>query len=177
MFSENETLTDNGNFINYIIECFQFYKSNNLSTNKTSVLSNLIIKKNYGNNLLHIDILILINFDIFLIQCNFNNDKPNFYNIKGFIMDYEILKKKLNKSYKFHLICLSRIMLDTNGLEHLKLYNGINIYLYDYPIQQKNSKENEYLLMRLYNKIVEITNYRLGLKEYSSNDVLMSYLI
>ena len=179
MFSESEISNQNTNFVNYIIDCFHFYKSNNTSLCKTSVLSNSIIKKNYGQNLLNIDILILINLDIFLIQCDFNNDRPSFYNVKAFTMDCDILKKRFNKSYKYHLIYLSRITLDASGLEHLKYNNGINIFLYDYPNEQINCKENEYLLMRLYNYIVNITNCRLGLKEYLSieNDVLMSYLI
>ena len=179
MFSESEISNQNTNFVNYIIDCFHFYKSNNTSLCKTSVLSNSIIKKNYGQNLLNIDILILINLDIFLIQCDFNNDRPSFYNVKAFTMDCDILKKRFNKSYKYHLIYLSRITLDASGLEHLKYNNGINIFLYDYPINQIYCKENEYLLMRLYNYISYITNCRLGLKEYLSieNDVLMSYLI
>jgi len=179
MFSENEILNQNTNFINYVIDCFHFYKSNNSPSNKTSVLTNSIIKKNYGNNILNIDILILINLDIFLIQCDFNNDRPTFHNIKAFTMDCDILKKRFNKSYKYHLICLSRIFVDAITLEHLKYNNGINICLYDYSNNQIYCKEKEYLLMRLYNYIVHITNCRLGLKEYLSieNDVLMSYLI
>jgi hypothetical protein len=179
MFSESEILNQNTNFINYVIDCFHFYKSNNSTLNKTSVLSNQIIKKNYGQNLINIDILILINLDIFLIQCNFDKNRPSFHNIKAFTMDCEILKKRFNKSYKYHLICLSKISVDAITLEHLKYNNGINIFLYDYSINQIYCKENEYLLMRLYNYIVQITNCRLGLKEYLSieNDVLMSYLI
>jgi hypothetical protein len=179
MFSETEILNQNTNFVNYVIDCFHFYKSNNASSCKTSVLSNSIIKNNYGQNLINIDILILINLDIFLIQCNFNNDRPSYYNVKALILDCDILKKRFNKSYKYHLIYLSRIALEVSGLEYLKYNNGINIFLYDYPYKQIYCKENEYLLMRLYNYIVNITNCRLGLKEYSSieNDVLMSYLV
>ena len=95
-------------------------------------------------------------------------------------MDCNILKNRFNKSYKYHLISLSRISLEAITLEHLKYNNGINISLYDNSINQIYScKESEYLLMRLYNYIVQITNCRLGLKEYLSieNDVLMSYLI
>ena len=179
MFSESEILNQNTNFVNYVIDCFHFYKLNNAYSYKTSVISNSIIKKNYGQNLLNIDILILINLDIFLIQCDFNNNRPNFYNIKAFTMDCEILKKRFNKSYKYHIIFLSRIMVDAITMEHLKYNNGINIYLYNNPIQQIYGKENEYLLMRLYNNIADITNCRLGLKEYLSieNEVLMSYFI
>jgi len=179
MFSESEIPNQNTNFVNYVIDCFHFYKSNNAHSNKTSVLSNSIIKKNYGNNLLNIDILILINLDIFLIQCDFNNDRPTFHNIKAFIMDCNILKNRFNKSYKYHIICLSRIIVDVNTLEYLKNNNSINIYLYDYSNNQIYCKENEYLLMRLYNYIGNTTNCRLGLKEYLSieKDVLMSYFI
>ena len=58
-------------------------------------------------------------------------------------------------------------------------YTCKNIYLYDYPIElyEYSNKEYEYLLMRLYNYICNVTNIRLGLKEYLSNDVLMSYII
>ena len=179
MFSESEIINQNTNFVNYVIDCFHFYKSNNSPSNKTSVLTNSIIKKNYGQYLINIDILILINLDIFLIQCDFNNDRPNFHNVKAFTMDCNILKKRFNKSYKYHLICLSRICVDVITLEHLKYNNGINIFLYDYSNNQIYCKENEYLLMRLYNYIGNISNCRLGLKEYLSieNDVLMSYFI
>jgi hypothetical protein len=154
-------------FETYIYDCLYFYAQN------FSVVKRKKIKETYGLHIDNIDFLIMINENIFLIKCNFDKDRPNLYNINTFISECEYLRKKLKKSYNFHLIYLSRISSVLNNS------TCVNIFLYAYPTVnlKYDSKEYEYLLMRLYNYMVYITNIRLGLKEYLSNDVLMSYII
>jgi len=150
----------------YIFDCLYFY------THAFSIINKIKIKEVYGSHISNIDFLIMINEDIFLIKCKFESDILNLDNIKNFINDCEYLKTKIKKSYKFHFIYLTRIA-------SVPFINNLNIYLYDYSteINEFYLKEYEYLLMRLYNYIVQVTNVRLGLKEYLSDDILMSYII
>jgi hypothetical protein len=150
-------------FENYIFDCLYFY------TRNFSVVRQKKIKEVYGSHITNINFLIMINENIFLIHSNFDKDRPNSNNIKSFITDCEYLKNKMKKSYNIHMIYLSRIAPIN--------YSCIHIFLYDIPCEYLRFNENEYLLMRLYNYIAGVTNIRLGLKEYLSDDILMTYII
>ena len=159
-------------FDTYVFDCLYFY------TKIFSVVKQKKIKEAYGSHINNIDFLIMINENIFLIKCNFDKYRPNLNNINTFFSECDYLRKKLKKSYNFHLIYLSRIASVLINVD-ITNYTCKNIFLYDYPIEfyEYSNKEYEYLLMRLYNYICDVTNIRLGLKEYLSNDVLMSYII
>ena len=156
-------------FDTYVFDCLYFY------TKIFSVVKQKKIKEAYGSHINNIDFLIMINENIFLIKCNFDKYRPNLNNINTFFSECDYLRKKLKKSYNFHLIYLSRIASHID----VSYYGCKNIFLYDYPTEHLGNeyKEYEYLLMRCYNYICDVTNIRLGLKEYLSNDVLMSYII
>jgi len=130
------------------------------------------IKELYGFHITNIDFLIIIKNDIFFIQSKFEKNRPDINNVKNFIIECDNIKSKLKKYFRYHLIFLTRVA-------YLNNFSGINLFLYDYPIEKEeySYKEYEYLLMKLYKYIVQETDIRLGLKEYLSSDILMSYVI
>jgi len=143
-------------FKKYIVECLKAY--NNYP-------HKILIDKN-------IDIYIQVYNNVFLIQCKFDKTRPTISEINNFISNCNLIKNQ-NIMYTYYPIYLSRIspIINTNN-------NSTNIYLYDYPIEYfQIYKDFEHLLMKLYNHIVNISGCRLYLKDYQSDDVLMSYFI
>ena len=150
--------TEGVEFDMYLYDCLYFYAKS------FSIIQKKRLKEVYGSHITNINFMIMIQENIFLINSS------NLNNIINFITECEFLKTKLKKSYRFHLIYLTRIM-------SVPYSSVVNLYLYDYSMQNNYSKEYEYILMKLYNYIVHVTGIRLGLKEYLSNDILMTYEI
>ncbi len=144
--------------IDIILDCFQFYKQSG------QIIRDSIIKKNYGENINNIDIMIKLNTNCFFINCK--NEFPNINVISNFNNECELIIKKLNNKYlKFHKIIFSKNTLNIVN------FNITNIYLNPFV----NISSLEYLILKLYNYISETTNLNPGLKYYQSNDIFMTY--
>lgn len=141
-----------------IIDCFHFYKHSG------QIIKDSTIKKNYGENINNINIMMKIGFNIFFINCI--HESCDFNVVNNFNKDCEFIINKLNNKYfKYHKIILTVSPLNIGNL------NIINIYVNPF----RNISITEYLLLKLYYYISEITNIFPGLKYYGSDDIFMTY--
>lgn len=146
-----------------IVEGFHFYKKYG------QIITESVIKKTYGFYITNIDIMIKIGIHIFLINCKYDLDK-----IKNFIYDCNILQNKfINQQIKFYKIYLSKVQLSYLDSNYLYQNNTINIYLSN--VSNDDNLNMEHILLKLYHYISEITDMRLGLKCYQSDDIIMTY--
>jgi len=141
-----------------IIDCFHFFKQSG------QIIKESTIKRNYGENIFNINIMMKIGFNIFFI--NSMHESCDFNIINNFNKDCEFIINKLNNKYfKYHKIILSVIPLNIWNL------NIINIYTKPYS----TISSTEYLLLKLYYFISETTNIYPGLKYYGSDDIFMTF--
>jgi hypothetical protein len=141
-----------------IIDCFQFYKHTG------QIIKETTIKKNYGENILNVNIMMKIGFNIFFINCI--HEKCDFNIINNFNKECDFISIKLNNKYfKYHKIILSLHSL------YIGNFNIINIYVNPFT----NISITDYFLLKLYHYISETTNIFPGLKYYQSDDIFMTY--
>lgn len=141
-----------------IIDCFQFYKQ------AGQIIKESTIKKNYGENIFTINIMMKFNNNIFFI--NSKHEDCNFFLINNFNNDCNFIINKLNNKYfKYHKIILSITPLNIKNFDIINIY--VNLY--------SNISSSDYLLLKLYYYIAETTNIYNCLKYYGSDDIFMTY--
>jgi len=141
-----------------IIDCFKSYKKSG------QIIKESTIKKNYGENISNINIMMKFNNNIFLINCKHEYCDFNIVNKFNNDCDF-IINKFKNRFINYHKIILSLKPIN------VFYYNIINIYVN--PITDISI--SDYLLLKLYYYISKTTNYNFGLTYYNSDDVFMTY--
>jgi hypothetical protein len=145
-------------FDKIIIDCFQLYKYSG------QIIKESTIKKNYGENICNINVMMKIGFNVFFINSIY--ESCNINTINNFNNDCNFIINKLNNKYfKYHKIMLSITPLNIQNL------NILNIYVNPYRI----ISVIDYFLLKLYNYISETTNIYYDLKYYQSTDIFMIY--
>ena len=141
-----------------IIDCFQLFKSYG------QIIKESTIKKNYGENIFNINIMMKLDNHIFFI--NSNREYSDLNAIINFNNDCNFIINKLNNKYFIH----HKIILSIKPL-NIEYFNIINIYFQSF----NNLSPSHYFLLKLYNYIISTTNINPGLKYYQSDDIFMSY--
>ena len=154
--------------INAINEGFTFYSKN--------IMNETQIKRHFGDNIFNINVVIKVNEHIFLINADFEKTQRTNYKLNSFINDCILIKDKLNnKHFILHAIYLSPVSLTNEQLNYLKNNGAVNININNCDLSNKYFREEiATLVMKLYYYIADTTKLYFGLKDYLSDDIIMT---